>query len=197
MAGIKVAGIDELIAKATHLSAEIRDQAISRALLEAAAVYNNALRTAAPVGTDASNKSKKRPAHGELRGSIKIFKGKDKRLFSGGRVFQTSRILVGPEKVHGFYGYFLEHGWKAPLGGKMTYWAKPGRWWSEGKWVTTGRRLRAQATPTTHTQMGLTRYRQIHIPKYEDWSAKAIRGAEDTALVKALAVFENVLRSYR
>lgn len=81
-------------------------------------------REAVPAGEDAAAKVFLAAAQaaapkksGGLQRSIKIVKGKSKRLFSTGNdLGEQARKFVGPEKKKGYYGFFVEKGHKARSG---------------------------------------------------------------------------------
>jgi hypothetical protein len=50
---------------------------------------------------------------GQLQSSVRIFEGIDRKALTGSI---RRRLLIGPEKRKGFYGYFVDVGWNT--GGK-------------------------------------------------------------------------------
>jgi hypothetical protein len=85
MAGVEIRGFEELRRSVAALEKAVVDEALKAA--EDAA---------APRRT------------GQLASSVNVFEGRDRKALSG----QTRRrLLVGPEKRKGFYGFFLEKGW--------------------------------------------------------------------------------------
>jgi hypothetical protein len=118
MAGIEIKGFQELRRNVATLEKAIVDEALKAAEDAAAQVVRQAVEAAAPRGT------------GQLASSVTVFESRDRTALSG----QTRRrLLVGPEKRKGFYGFFLQKGW---------IWSK-------------GRRKRA-ASGNTHSQSGPT-----------------------------------------
>ena len=96
MAGIEVKGLEELRRNAERLGKAIAEDAVTAAEDAAAAVVKSAVEAAAP------RKS------GQLESSVRIFEGIDRRALSGSI---RRRLLIGPEKRKGFYGYFVDVGW--------------------------------------------------------------------------------------
>jgi len=45
---------------------------------------------------------------GQLESSVRVFEGVDRKALTGS---VRRRLLIGPEKRKGFYGYFLDAGW--------------------------------------------------------------------------------------
>jgi len=72
------------------------------------------------------------------------------------------RLFAGPERKKGYYGYFLEHGWKHPIGPRTTYTTKRGdRWKTGGSTYTTGRAQTIHRRRYAASQMGTTQSKQI------------------------------------
>jgi hypothetical protein len=118
MAGIEMKGFEELKRNVEALSKIVQDEAIKAAENAAAQVAKAAVEAAAPRDT------------GQLASSVQMFESRDRKALTG----QTRRrLLIGPEKKKGFYGFFLQKGW---------IWSK-------------GRRKRS-ATGNTHSQSGPT-----------------------------------------
>ena len=118
MAGIEVRGFEELRRNVAAVEKAVADEALKAAEDAAAQVVTQAVEAAAPRRT------------GQLASSVKIFESQDRKTLTG----QTRRrLLVGPDKRKGFYGFFLQKGW---------IWSK-------------GRRKRA-ASGNTHSQSGPT-----------------------------------------
>jgi hypothetical protein len=194
VAGIKGTGLDELYARTKELSKVLSGDALVAAYDAAAKVFRETIKNAAPVGKDPKNKSKKRAPHGELKGSVKVYKGKNNALTVGGSATKLGRVLIGPSKEHGFYGYFLAKGWKSPLGSAMIYWAKPGRWRPESWQIKTRRRLRPEKMQSgSHSQIGLSHWRDIPAP-YPDWFEGATRAVEERAKKDGMEAFEEVIK---
>jgi hypothetical protein len=118
MAGVEIKGFQELVRNCTHLSKEVLEKALQAAEDAAAQVVRQAVESAAPRKT------------GQLAGSVDVFEGIDRKALTGS---PRRRLLIGPGKKKGFYGFFLQKGW---------IWSK-------------GRRKRA-ATRKTHSQSGPT-----------------------------------------
>jgi hypothetical protein len=118
MSGIEMKGFEDLKRNVEQFSKIVQDEAIKAAEDAAAQVVKSAVEAAAPRDT------------GQLASSVKVFESQDRKALTG----QTRRrLLIGPEKKKGFYGFFLQKGW---------IWSK-------------GRRKRA-ATGNTHSQSGPT-----------------------------------------
>ena len=96
MAGIEVKGFEELRRNAERLGKAIAEEAVTAAEDAAARVVKSAVESAAP------RKS------GQLESSVRIFEGVDRKALTGSI---RRRLLIGPEKRKGFYGYFLDVGW--------------------------------------------------------------------------------------
>jgi hypothetical protein len=111
MAGVEIKGFEELRRNVAAFEKAIVDEALKAAEDAAAQIVKQAVEAAAPRRT------------GQLASSVKIFESRNRKTLSG----QTRlRILIGPEKKKGFYGYFLESGWvHAGRGGKRI----PGTGW--------------------------------------------------------------------
>jgi hypothetical protein len=119
MAGVEIKGFQELIRNCNYLSKDVLERALQAAEDAAAQVVRQAVESAAPRKT------------GQLAGSVNVFEGIDRKALSGS---PRRRLLIGPGKKKGFYGFFLQKGW---------IWSK-------------GRRKRA-ATGNTHSQSGPTK----------------------------------------
>jgi hypothetical protein len=118
MAGIEMKGFEELKRNVIAFSKIVQDEAIKAAEDAAAQVVKAAVEAAAPRDI------------GQLASSIQVFESQDRKSLTG----QTRRrLLIGPEKKKGFYGFFLQKGW---------IWSK-------------GRRKKA-ASGNTHSQSGPT-----------------------------------------
>jgi hypothetical protein len=118
MSGIEMKGFENLKRNVEQFSKIVQDEAIKAAEDAAAQVVKTAVESAAPRET------------GQLASSVQIFESQDRKVLSG--QFRR-RLLVGPGKKKGFYGFFLQKGW---------IWSK-------------GRRKRA-AIGNTHSQSGPT-----------------------------------------
>jgi HK97 gp10 family phage protein len=118
MAGIEMKGFEDLKRDIEKFSKVVQDEAIQAAEDAAAQVVKAAVEAAAPRDT------------GQLASSIQVFESRDRKALTGQA---RRRLLIGPEKKKGFYGFFLQKGW---------IWSK-------------GRRKRA-ASGNTHSQSGPT-----------------------------------------
>jgi hypothetical protein len=96
MAGIEMNGFEDLKRSVEQFSKIVQDEAIQAAEDAAAKVVKTEVETAAPRDT------------GKLASSIQVFESRDRKALTG----QTRRrLLIGPEKRKGFYGFFLQKGW--------------------------------------------------------------------------------------
>lgn len=105
---VQVHGFEELRKNTEHLADVVVTEAIERAQDVAAAVIKSVLEAAAPKGET-----------GRLVGSIVVYESVDKKALTKNRM---RRLLVGPEKRKGFYGFFLEYG---TLRMRARPWARP------------------------------------------------------------------------
>lgn len=180
-------GADPFQALQQLLSSTMR-QAVPAAEIAAARKYRSAARAAAPVDS------------GQLRRSINIIESKDKSpLYVGldsGAGGLRRRLFVGPEKKQGYYGYFVEHGWNAPLGPSETFHALRGglaRSYRErglpGR-PFESRRVARPAGRAAHSQQGLTKTKQIAGTL---WFRQAIARADAAAYAAAEAAFNRKL----
>ena len=96
MTGIEIRGFEELRRNAERLGKAIAEEAVTAAEDAAASVVKSAVESAAP------RKS------GQLESSVRVFEGVDRKALTGNI---RRRLLIGPEKRKGFYGYFLDVGW--------------------------------------------------------------------------------------
>ena len=119
---IKIHGFEELKKNTEHLANEVVKEAIARAQDVAAALVKAALQSAAPSGES-----------GQLARSIVVYESLDRRALTKER---PRRLLVGPEKRKGFYGFFQEYGTR-----KMPArpWARPAADSIEGEALEAGR----------------------------------------------------------
>jgi hypothetical protein len=96
MAGIEMKGLEDLKRNVEQFSKVVQDEAIQAAEDAAAKVVKTAVETASPRES------------GQLASSVQIFESRDRKALTG----QTRRrLLIGPEKKKGFYGFFLQKGW--------------------------------------------------------------------------------------
>jgi hypothetical protein len=117
MAGVEIKGFQELVRNCNYLSKVVLETALQAAEDAAAETVTQAVKSAAP------RKS------GQLAESIDVFEGIDRTALTGS---SRRRLLIGPGKKMGYYGFFLEKGWT----------------WSKG------RRSREAAARNTHSQSG-------------------------------------------
>jgi hypothetical protein len=118
MAGVEIRGFQELVRNCNHLSKVVLEKALQAAEDAAAEIITQAVKSAA------ARKS------GQLAESIDVFEGIDRTALTGS---PRRRLLIGPGKKKGYYGFFLEKGWT----------------WSK-------RRRRRAAMGNTHSQSGPT-----------------------------------------
>ena len=115
MAGIKIEGLDAILKQLRDIGATATMEALEAAENAAAQLVKERLRQAAPVGSTATRD--KHP--GQLRRSIRVVKYKDRAQLHGLVSMTidrgaTQKMVIGPERKTGYYGYFLEHGWRSP-----------------------------------------------------------------------------------
>jgi HK97 gp10 family phage protein len=97
MAGIETNRLENLRRNIEHICNDVLDRAVKAAEDAAARVIKEAVEASAPRRT------------GRLTGSIIAYESVDRKALAGsGR----KRLLVGPEKSKGFYGYFYNFGRK-------------------------------------------------------------------------------------
>jgi len=96
MVGVEIKGFQELVRNCNYLSKDVLEKALQAAENAAAEAVRQALESASPRKT------------GQLAESINVFEGIDRTALSGS---QRRRLLVGPGKKKGYYGFFLEKGW--------------------------------------------------------------------------------------
>jgi HK97 gp10 family phage protein len=97
VAGIEIKGFEELRSNTEHICKEVLDRAVKAAEDAAAEVVKKAAEASAPRLT------------GQLASNIIVYESIDRKALAGsGR----KRLLVGPEKRKGFYGYFYNFGRK-------------------------------------------------------------------------------------
>jgi hypothetical protein len=118
MAGVEIKGFQELVRNCNYLSRGVLEKALQAAEDAAAQGVRQAVESAAPRKT------------GQLARSVDVFEGVDRKALTGS---PRRRLLIGPGKKKGFYGFFLQKGW---------IWSK-------------GRRKRA-ASGNTNSQSGRT-----------------------------------------
>lgn len=198
MAQIEIEAFQSLIKVLEKTSTE----AIPAASMAAAEVYKQAARAAAPVETSGNPFGKYRnvtPKHpGQLRESVKIIKGKELKKYFASAGEPLRRTFVGPERKKGYYGYFVEHGWKAPRGPREKHYKMTGasaRNWQDkgypGKPILTRRRTRLARYEGGHSQYGIGQWNQIGA---REWFEPAIQSADSQAVSAAEAAFNEKLR---
>ncbi len=96
MAGVEIRGFQELVRNCNYLSKEVVEKVLQEAEDAAAQVVRQAVESAAPRKT------------GQLAENINVYEGIDRKALSGS---PRRRLLIGPAKKKGFYGFFLEKGW--------------------------------------------------------------------------------------
>jgi len=104
MAGITVKGFAELKAKTQQIEM-ITEMALEAAEQAGAETIRDMVEAAAPVKKTWG----KRPV-GQLKRSIIIKRGRETALTTTGTRNVPVRLLIGPSKQGGFYGYFVEKG---------------------------------------------------------------------------------------
>ncbi len=104
MAGITVKGFAELKAKSQQIEM-ITEKALEAAEQAGAEIIRDMIEAAAPVKKTWG----KRPV-GQLKRSIIIKRGRETALTTTGERKIPVRLLIGPAKKQGFYGYFVEKG---------------------------------------------------------------------------------------
>jgi hypothetical protein len=154
MAGIEMKGFEDLKRNVEQFSKIVQDEAIKAAEDAAALVVKTEVEAAAPRET------------GQLASSVRIFESQDRKALSGQ---SRRRLLVGPDKKKGFYGFFLQKGW---------IWSK-------------GRRKRA-ANGNTHSQSGPTNGSH-RIPPHE-WFPDSAR-VEEQAFEAGQKAFEKTINA--
>jgi HK97 gp10 family phage protein len=97
VAGIEIRGSEELRRNTDHICKDVLDRAIKAAEDAAAEVIRKAVESSAPRRT------------GQLAGNIIVYESVDRKALTGSG---GKRLLVGPEKRKGFYGYFYNFGRK-------------------------------------------------------------------------------------
>jgi len=174
MSGIKVTGLEEIRRNVEHLAGISGIDAMQSAQDSAAKVIRDAVKAAAPRGET-----------GQLSKSVKIFKSKPKGL-SVSSSTAAVRILIGPEKKKGYYGFFLAKGWRTPLGKAQTFTTRRGR-------SFTTRRIARTASGSTHSQQGITENRAVPAP-YPEWVVRAGSSVEQQATDAWVKTYKNKLK---
>jgi len=115
MTGIKITGLEEILKQCQGFGSTAAIEALEAAENAAAKLIKERLQQAAPVGSPATKD--KHP--GQLRKSIRIVRYKDRAQLHGLVSMTidrgaTQKLVIGPERKTGYYGFFLEHGWSSP-----------------------------------------------------------------------------------
>ncbi len=156
MAGIEMKGFGDLKCDIERFSKVVQDEALTAAEEAAANAVVKIVEAAAPRKT------------GDLTGSVKIVESLGRQQMTGN---PRKRLLIGPTKKKGYYGFFLDKGWRHPVGPRVTLSTK------RGKVFTTGR-LARPAAGNTHSQRGVSGYRIVS-PRY--WFTKLAPAMESAA----------------
>lgn len=155
MAGTEIKGFEDLKRNVDHIRKDILERALIAAENAAAEVIKRAVEAAAPRKT------------GQLARSVITYESIDRKALSGSA---RKRLLIGPGKKKGFYGFFLEKGWRA--GGP--------------------RRLARKASGNTHSQSGSESFRNVPAP-HPDWFSAAAKAAEAEAYEAGVKAFQDIL----
>ncbi len=103
MAGFKISGIDQVIAKLRALNVEVREATLQKALQAGAQIAKTAMEAAAPRGNYPGGRNNRK--WGPIHSDIIIYKRKREDEAYG----DYASMLAGPSK-HAFYAYFVEKG---------------------------------------------------------------------------------------
>jgi hypothetical protein len=164
MAGIEMKGFEDLKRDVEAFARAVQDEALKEAEDAAARAVVKIVEAAAPRES------------GALAASVEAVESHDRRQLTGDT---RRRLLIGPTKKKGFYGFFLDKGWKHPKGPRVTLQTRRGRSF------TTGRRQRS-AHGNTHSQRGVSGYRQITGTK---WFSRLAPNMESAARSAGEAAF--------
>jgi hypothetical protein len=156
MAGIEMKGFEDLRRDIDKFSKVVQDEALNAADEAAANAVVKIMEAAAPRKT------------GDLAGSVKVVESHDRQQLTGNT---RRRLLIGPTKKKGYYGFFLDKGWQHPVGPRVTLSTRRGR-------VFTTCRLARSASGNTHSQRGVSGYKTIP-PGY--WFTKLSPAMESAA----------------
>ena len=115
MAGIEIKGLEEILKQCQGFGNTAATEALEAGENAAAKLIKERLQAAAPVGSMAT----KDRHPGQLKKSIRIVKYKDRAQLHGLVSMTidrgaTQKLVIGPERETGYYGFFLEHGWHSP-----------------------------------------------------------------------------------
>ncbi len=185
MAGMKLEGLPELIRKFDDVKQTVLVEATEAFQDAAADVFIPQIKAAAPVAVGVE--SSRRRVSGSLRASVGKKISKNRSDYTGSA---RARFLVGPinvksKNILGFYGYFLEKGWRIPLGPRKTYKS------SLGKLMST-RRLERSGRGTSHSQQGLSSFKQMPAP-YPNWFHNAIETTKSAAYEAGARAFHAIV----
>jgi HK97 gp10 family phage protein len=97
MAGIEIKGFEDLRRETEHICKDVLDLAIQAAEDAAAQIIRQTVEASAPQRT------------GQLAKSVIVYESVNQKALMGST---RRRLLVGPEKRKGFYGYFYNFGRK-------------------------------------------------------------------------------------
>jgi hypothetical protein len=139
VAGIEMRGFEELKRDVERFAKVVQEEALTAAEEAAANAVVKIIEAAAPRKT------------GDLAGSVKIVESLDRQQMTGN---PRKRLLIGPTKKKGYYGFFLDKGWRHPIGPRARLMTR------RGKVFLTGR-LSRLASGNTHSQRGVSGYRTI------------------------------------
>lgn len=112
MAGVRIVGEAEVIAQLRALQFKLRDKTIDRAAKAGAEIAKVAIQRNAPTNTDRDRLSKyidkehTKLRHPPIKDNIIIYKRRRTWAQKG----EFVAYLIGPNKLGGFHGYFIEHG---------------------------------------------------------------------------------------
>lgn len=112
MASIRITGESQVIANLRALQFKLRERAIDKAAKAGAEIARSAIQQNAPTDPDRSKLSKyidkehTKLRHPPIKDNIIIYK----RRRSWDEKGESIAYLVGPNKLGGFHGYFIEHG---------------------------------------------------------------------------------------
>jgi hypothetical protein len=166
MAGMEMKGFEDMKRDVEAFARAVQDEALKGAEDAAAVVIVKMVEAAAPRDS------------GDLARSVEIVESHDRRQLTGDT---RRRLLIGPTKRKGFYGYFIDKGWKHPKGPRVKLQTQRGRAF------TTGRRQRP-AYGNTHSQRGVSGYTKVTGTK---WFSSLASRMESTARAAGEAAFES------
>jgi hypothetical protein len=156
MASGSIQGFDQLVKNTEHISNIVLEHALKAAEDAAAAVLKQAFIEASPHKT------------GKLSRSALIYESVDRKALTG---TTRRRLLVGPGKKSGYYGYFLSRGWK----------------------TAGSRRIKRTKSGNTHSQSGTYTRREVKAP-YPNWEQR-VAAKEQEAFEAGVRAFQEVISS--